>query len=758
MLTHSRRWWPVLAVVLSLLVQAAPLRAEEKPFDLREVERWLARPGVKLLAVDFYSQNCPPCARDMPKWQKLHEKYFARGFRFALVKVQEEGACITLPAGFKPDAEHCDFEGSVAASWSVKSFPKSFLWNWRGEKLVDHGTFEDAATAVEKYFANEPRILVEAEGPEGAALRDDLRAELLAQSKFDVLPSAKEQAELSRLKAQVVKNKAYSEKEQCTLGEALPPNSRLSATFSKDRLGLVLYNLQTGCIVAQQHSNAGGARAAAVKEAVAGLVQALAGEAQSPSGGAAKTKPAPPKATGPQISGGEFEESQAVGGPRSRKGAVTAALARLSIKATPNEASILVSGPNKFFDSATGKWSREDLRPGTYSVKVEAAGYEVQQKSYTLEPDDDKPDKITLLRLGVLEVVGTPEKAKVEISGPDGPIKPLGLPVTIQDAQRGYYSIKVSKPGYEEESFSAKIEAGLKTTVPVALKTPGSLEITGEPAGAKVEVNGPNGYHDEGGFPFVIEGAWRGNYSVKVSREGYADVEKRVEVVPGETKREKITLEKKTAVAESSPEPKNDSSSGAPANAKKNENGFWMRYLFGGGFGFYKLSGEIPVHHKGTTYTILPGKNYSGGGGFSAILGEHFKNGLTVGGVLGMSAVSDKHTHVWGSSEKVGYMLNFLLGVDLGYLSKEGFIVTATPGLALQSLKIELRDDPTSDSSKKNSVYSDVLVGPSLSLVVGKEWNRFIGVALVSTYTYTVHGSAKINGLTEYACVSMSIW
>ena len=59
-----------------------------------------------------------------------------------------------------------------------------------------------------------------------------------------------------------------------------------------ERLGLTLTNLESGCVVRQQFTNVGASRHAAVKEAVEALVQALAGELQSPTGGAVKAKPA----------------------------------------------------------------------------------------------------------------------------------------------------------------------------------------------------------------------------------------------------------------------------------------------------------------------------------------------------------------------------------------------------------------------------------------------------------------------------------
>ena len=41
------------------------------------VERWLARPGVRMLAVELYATWCKPCMEAVPRWRALHERYYA---------------------------------------------------------------------------------------------------------------------------------------------------------------------------------------------------------------------------------------------------------------------------------------------------------------------------------------------------------------------------------------------------------------------------------------------------------------------------------------------------------------------------------------------------------------------------------------------------------------------------------------------------------------------------------------------------------
>lgn len=545
-----RRSLVAFALGLAALCVSMASQAADNSMD---VSALLRRPGVKLVAVEFYADWCKPCKEAVPKWRALHDKYRAKGLYLVVVSVGEQGGCSS--PGWNPDLTVCDLDASIQKRLSANPLPQAFIWSWQGHLLVSHAPVEQVEAAIERYFAETPRILVSdardengAPAKGGAALREQVRTELRKLAKFDLVVSEQESKTLSVLR-QKSNSAAYDEAVACEVGSRVSANSELKIKVlnigsGRQKLLLQLYSVEQGCMKATGDATIQDSDSeAAVFTAVSSLVEQLIGktnEVPLPN----KATSAPMKQSGPQISGGDWVQSTS-SNPSVKKGAVTAALAQLSIKVvTPPDATITVTGPSKFADSGSGKWQRDDLVPGDYKVKMEAAGYETQNKTFNLEPDDVKGDKFTLLRLGILEITGTPEKAKVDISGPGGFSITRGLPLKITDASSGNYLIKISMGGYEPESYSAIAEPGKITRLPITLRKPGTLEIIGEPTGSKVEISGPNNFSDSGGLPLTIEGAWRGSYKVKVSRDGYESFEEWHVVKPEEIKRVVIKLEK----------------------------------------------------------------------------------------------------------------------------------------------------------------------------------------------------------------------
>ena len=101
-------------LLLCALLMASPALAA----DGLDVKDWLSRPGVKLLAVEFYASWCGPCKEAVPQWKALHEKYRDQGLRLVVVSVQDpDGACVD--PGWNPDDVVCDAEGRLAEAWGV---------------------------------------------------------------------------------------------------------------------------------------------------------------------------------------------------------------------------------------------------------------------------------------------------------------------------------------------------------------------------------------------------------------------------------------------------------------------------------------------------------------------------------------------------------------------------------------------------------------------------------------------------------------
>src|SRR5215470_4868126 len=94
--------------LLFALLLALPARASG--FDL---DAELKRPGVKLVALEFYATWCKPCMEAVPKWKALHERYQRDGLRLVVVSTRDPGGgCTNLP--WLPDAVICDDDGRLA--------------------------------------------------------------------------------------------------------------------------------------------------------------------------------------------------------------------------------------------------------------------------------------------------------------------------------------------------------------------------------------------------------------------------------------------------------------------------------------------------------------------------------------------------------------------------------------------------------------------------------------------------------------------
>ena len=93
-------------LLLIMLLVARPAQGG----DGLDVKAWLSRPGVKLLAVEFYATWCKPCMKAVPRWKRLHDEYRERGLRLVVVSVQDpNGTCVN--PGWTPDDVICDDEG-----------------------------------------------------------------------------------------------------------------------------------------------------------------------------------------------------------------------------------------------------------------------------------------------------------------------------------------------------------------------------------------------------------------------------------------------------------------------------------------------------------------------------------------------------------------------------------------------------------------------------------------------------------------------
>ncbi len=137
------RLWATMALLSALTLPASVSAAGKL-----DVPKWLNRPGVKLLAVEFYATWCTPCMEAVPRWKALHEKYRNQGFRLVVVNTLDPGGqCKSV--GWNPDDYVCDLDGRIANAFGVGGgLPAAFLWSWQGNLLLRKGHIDAAEGEV----------------------------------------------------------------------------------------------------------------------------------------------------------------------------------------------------------------------------------------------------------------------------------------------------------------------------------------------------------------------------------------------------------------------------------------------------------------------------------------------------------------------------------------------------------------------------------------------------------------------------------
>ena len=276
-------------------------------FNQYSIADELRKPGVKLVAVDFYATWCEPCNAAIPKWKKLQEKYGDKGFKLIVVSVQSEGSC-SQPPQWNPDKIVCDYDGDIADAWHANDLPQAFLWSWQGNLLVAHGTVDNVAAAVENYFKKIPRVYIE-EGNDGNIYKM-VRSELIKNSKIEVVASDDERKALAELRKKSA-NLNYDQKLQCKLGEEVSANSRLVISTQKrgkkNALVLELFSVEKGCLTASGTATLRGNPEQEVAEAVYNLLKNLLGDVKMPGEGWEKQE----KIQKPTVQNSNFQDALA---------------------------------------------------------------------------------------------------------------------------------------------------------------------------------------------------------------------------------------------------------------------------------------------------------------------------------------------------------------------------------------------------------------------------------------------------------------
>lgn len=127
-----------------------------------------------------------------------------------------------------------------------------------------------------------------------------------------------------------------------------------------------------------------------------------------------------------------------------------------------------------------------------------------------------------LTNKGRLSVDSYPQNSEVYLNGEFIGVTPLEVSLNY-----GIYKLEVKKSGYKDYIKEIKIERGKETFVIANLeKSKGSLVVKTDPDGATIYVDGKN----YGLTPIEIEDLEIGEHEMVISKEGFAQIIKKVEI------------------------------------------------------------------------------------------------------------------------------------------------------------------------------------------------------------------------------------
>lgn len=488
----------------------SPAHASER-LDVRE---WLRRPGVRLVAVEFYATWCEPCMKAVPKWKELHEQYRSQGLRLVVINTLDpEGGCVH--PGWNPNDLICDDEGLIGERMGVgQRLPAAFLWSWQGNLLVRKGHVGDVRQAVERYLRDMPRVAIQvSEAPNAEQLADRVRARLSETGKLQVVAGDDEQKMLDAIRRKS-QNPRFDDKLGCEAGKEVPANSLLKVAVrgsTRKSLSLTLQAADTGCVLTSVSVDWNAAKARmSVAEAVDELVGRLRRDRIEMPG------------TGAGTFGGAAERT----------------VGRLFLHVDADDVSYRIDGTKLKGRLRAGQPKAVELplQQTPYHVILSKDGYHAYDAVVKL--DGGEPvvtvDHVMMRKVaaaessgqGWLVVKSTPENAQVEI---DGVKQRRRTPATF-DLSAGPHAVRIHRAMYRDWTGQITLPPdGSKEIAETLTPDFARLAIRAEPAGAEIFLNDKRvgaGAYDQPRQP-------SGAYELRITAPLHASVEETLYVKPG---------------------------------------------------------------------------------------------------------------------------------------------------------------------------------------------------------------------------------
>ena len=505
------------SLIAGLMLFLLPLFAHAtKPGNALDIQAELARPGVKLVVVEFYATWCVPCMEAVPKWKALHEKYKKHGLRFIVVSADED-VC-AKPPDWSPDATFCDTGGVLQRRYEVSDLPTSLLFSWEGNVALRSHRVKPVERAIESYFrdmtykidVDEPEVIGDkyAIGSNPDWVRDDVVARLQARSKFDVVTSSAERL-------------PWRKSDHCST--EFPPNSVLRLKLTGDESGeryLTLRLEKDGCVKAssQEVYKGQGFREdkASLRQAAHTAVDKLLAQVVT-----VRTPEDADSGVRVRTFRNRFDDDGS-----AIKNPIVDEKGYLGVESVPEGATVYVNGD----EMGTTPFVKE-LMVGEYVVLVKSGALWIPaRKRVKLTREGTRLHMELGPNYGELKVTSHPEGAEIWIDGePSGRTTPYTFPMK----KAGEYNVVLKKKLYLNRTVSVQLGHGRTTEIDERLEPNfGSIHVTSTPPGARILIDGKDSGETT---PATVSPVAVGGREVTVRLASHNDYKKLVDIERGET-------------------------------------------------------------------------------------------------------------------------------------------------------------------------------------------------------------------------------
>jgi hypothetical protein len=219
--------------------------------------------------------------------------------------------------------------------------------------------------------------------------------------------------------------------------------------------------------------------------------------------------------------------------------------AKLTIDSTPSNATVTLNGIAKGNTPVT----LDRIPAGNVTLELAAPGCAPYKQILTLSAGQDEDITAVLKAIpATLKVVSIPDKARIYI---DNQFKGE-TPLTITDLPPATYKVRAEKRGYTVmPSRSLTLKGAQETTEEFRLtKNAGTMQVTTEPAGVKIFVDGEevgvtqanSEATDRISEPLVLDFLGVGSHKVQLTRTGYYKIDLAITIKKDETVTKHVPL------------------------------------------------------------------------------------------------------------------------------------------------------------------------------------------------------------------------